>query len=998
MKKLVLIVLVSLSMIYTSIQVSADTSIKTPETTSETKSGLYTVTVNSCEEYYNAIKSALEKFESNINISTNNYNEKVYDISVVNKVIKENPLIDYGFVRVNSKIAKSLDGKSANINIIFTYSRTSSEMLMMKEKAKEKAVQIINNIIKTGMDVWEKELVIHDYIVNNSSYDKYNYDKNTVPPESYTDYGVLINKKGVCEGYAKAFMRLANQAGIECIYVSGDAEGEGHAWNIVKIEGQYYHIDTTFDDPIVSNGQNTLFHDFYNLTDIEISRNHNWDKITYPQCNSTTYSYSNVQRLLKNKYMTEPLSVKYNTGEIEVTFKDFPTDFNSRSFTVVCINNGKHEKVLISQVGWNPNTGIAYIKVPSIVSSSIDQKVFYKVSYKDIYSASTKEFTIMSCKPISSRITEKDIKSSGLEVINSKKGDYLLEDIAYSQELGLFVAVGRYGVIQVSRDTTTWTLVDSSTNEDLFGVAYDGVQFISVGANETILKSADGYKWERVNAIYKVGKSVFKYSGGLSSISYNKGTYIATGAFGYIFKSIDCVTWTAVGGEKTKDIYSIVSVTSNGDSYVAVGGDWLENNPSYILYSKDGNDWSKMHQTGTYLTRVKWVKDKYVAVGNYGTILISYDGKRWEDKSYKTSMNLFDVDYFGQKIIVVGSGIIITSSDATNWIEKVSDLKIDIKALATGNGDCVAVGDGNLILSTQNADQWVNIKNKKPNSIRSVATDGKNYVAVGYQLSNHGNSYLGEDAYISVSDNAIDWHRISLNLGLSKHQIIQDVIWGNNEYVAVGFNDLIMKSEDGVEWEKVEAKDLGSYNKIIYDGHKYIAVGVDSIVTSLNGYIWNRASNTKGVLYNITYNGDRYVAVGENKIYYSDDGYNWAEVKDFSPGYLISISWNGEKYIGAGFDSIVTSYDGISWNTIKINKTDLPTNYYVNNDGKKFIISCGGTLYGSDIILLTSDTGVNWDKIKLSTGQTISRVIVCNKRIILCGENNTIINIFDKKN
>lgn len=62
-------------------------------------------------------------------------------------------------------------------------------------------------------------------------------------------YGALINKKCVCQGYAEAYKRILNEAGIECIVVCGKIKGdlEYHAWNIVVIAGKCYHVDTTWD-------------------------------------------------------------------------------------------------------------------------------------------------------------------------------------------------------------------------------------------------------------------------------------------------------------------------------------------------------------------------------------------------------------------------------------------------------------------------------------------------------------------------------------------------------------------------------------------------------------------------------------------------------------------------------------------------------------------------------------------------------------------------------
>lgn len=80
---------------------------------------------------------------------------------------------------------------------------------------------------------------------------------------SYSIYGALINKTCVCEGYAKAFKYLANQAGYECemlqgVGINSSGKKENHAWNAVKLKDTWYLVDCTWDDPIVvGNGKVT---------------------------------------------------------------------------------------------------------------------------------------------------------------------------------------------------------------------------------------------------------------------------------------------------------------------------------------------------------------------------------------------------------------------------------------------------------------------------------------------------------------------------------------------------------------------------------------------------------------------------------------------------------------------------------------------------------------------------------------------------------------------
>ena len=111
------------------------------------------------------------------------------------------------------------------------------------------AQAVVDKIIKKGMSDFEKAKAIHDYMVMNIDYDYDDYLAGTIPYESYEVIGALKNKYAVCAGYAKTFKLLCNLSGLECTYVTGKARGY-HAWNQVKIDGKWYNVDVTWDDPV----------------------------------------------------------------------------------------------------------------------------------------------------------------------------------------------------------------------------------------------------------------------------------------------------------------------------------------------------------------------------------------------------------------------------------------------------------------------------------------------------------------------------------------------------------------------------------------------------------------------------------------------------------------------------------------------------------------------------------------------------------------------------
>lgn len=123
------------------------------------------------------------------------------------------------------------------------------------ENALKEIEQIRNVIVQNKKtDTYSNIKMVHDYLIENIE-----YEENINLANVYNIYGALINKKCVCEGYAKAFKYLMDSLDIPCVLVIGkgtntDGETENHAWNYVKIDEKWYAIDCTWDDPIIIGG------------------------------------------------------------------------------------------------------------------------------------------------------------------------------------------------------------------------------------------------------------------------------------------------------------------------------------------------------------------------------------------------------------------------------------------------------------------------------------------------------------------------------------------------------------------------------------------------------------------------------------------------------------------------------------------------------------------------------------------------------------------------
>lgn len=161
------------------------------------------------------------------------------------------------------------------------------------DKLYDKVVEILDQIIKPGMSDYEKELAIHDYIVTHCSYGYTEYSKDS----AYEAYGALVHGVAVCNGYAEAMALLLSCADVENDIMTGMAGGELHAWNRVLLDGEWYQVDATWDDPIPDRGD-FAGHMYFNVTDDVMDDSHEWEKEMYEACDSWDYNYFSRNNLI----------------------------------------------------------------------------------------------------------------------------------------------------------------------------------------------------------------------------------------------------------------------------------------------------------------------------------------------------------------------------------------------------------------------------------------------------------------------------------------------------------------------------------------------------------------------------------------------------------------------------------------------------------------------------------------------------------------------------
>ncbi|MDP4142858.1 MAG: Ig-like domain-containing protein [Bacillota bacterium] len=159
------------------------------------------------------------------------------------------------------------------INFSFNYWNTAA----MDSYVNSRVSDILSQIITPGMNDYQKEKAIHDWIEANVAYD--------TTLVKHSDYDALVSPyKTVCQGYALLAYKMLTQVGIQTRILGGYANGVAHAWNEVLLDNVWYQLDTTWDDPI-PDVPGRVTYNYYNLTDSQIKANHTWTS-TYPVANT----------------------------------------------------------------------------------------------------------------------------------------------------------------------------------------------------------------------------------------------------------------------------------------------------------------------------------------------------------------------------------------------------------------------------------------------------------------------------------------------------------------------------------------------------------------------------------------------------------------------------------------------------------------------------------------------------------------------------------------
>lgn len=223
-------------------------------------------------------QEVLNMFYSILNSGDNSYSfycDYENCLNDVEKLISDNKIIS----NINNFVHPFNSFSSINIDIANSGKITVKNKKAYNEEEIEFIKKHINTFISSNineeMNNYDKIKLFHDYIVNNTVYDKDNTD------DFYTAYNLLITGKAICGGYSDIMAIYLNTLGIQNYKITS----ENHIWNLVNLDGVWYHLDMTWDDPVASDGNQYLLHNFFMISTDELHKldvvEHNFDTNIY---------------------------------------------------------------------------------------------------------------------------------------------------------------------------------------------------------------------------------------------------------------------------------------------------------------------------------------------------------------------------------------------------------------------------------------------------------------------------------------------------------------------------------------------------------------------------------------------------------------------------------------------------------------------------------------------------------------------------------------------
>lgn len=287
----------------------------------------------------------------------------------------------------------------------------------------------------------------------------------------------------------------------------------------------------------------------------------------------------------------------------------------------------------------------------------------------------------------------------------------------------------------------------------------------------------------------------------------------------------------------------------------------------------------------------------------------------------------------------------VYADEVITWKSVESGTESFISKIAWGNNKFVAVGDGCILISRYNGENWEKVYENDNYQFWCVAWGKDKFIAIASDKATDTNK-------VFVSYNGVVWEEQNVNL----YPLITDIIWANNQFVGVGASKghgAVVTSKDGKQWAENVLKDTFILNAVTWGNNEFIAVGsTNKIYASKDGMKWEmrKIPQQYGSSCEIAWSKNGYIIIGDNVIT-SKDGKKWVVKNSIEPD-INNIVWADNKYIAVfhnmviGKKAIMSTVDGNKWSEL-LNLTDdgIAFNDLVYANNRYIIVGDNGIIY-----------------------------------------------------
>ena len=277
-------------------------------------------------EIYRLIRYGVLNSLPEITIETDDV-DRIHDI--FRRILFDHPELFWVTGAGSTTVTRTSDGH-ASATFKPDYAHKGIELLVMKAEI-ERAIDAFLATVEPNLTDYELVRVVYEYLIKNTTY-------NLDAPDNQNIYSVFVNGESVCAGISRAAQLLLNRLGIFATYVVGEAYVPGtsttpiaHAWNLVRVGGEYYYLDVTWGLPTFGQDSELaerihVIYDYLLLPGELIYRTHTLsDGLIMPEVSSWTHTFFYLNNMFYDSndpdILLEALNTSVLNGEEKIAFQ-----------------------------------------------------------------------------------------------------------------------------------------------------------------------------------------------------------------------------------------------------------------------------------------------------------------------------------------------------------------------------------------------------------------------------------------------------------------------------------------------------------------------------------------------------------------------------------------------------------------------------------------------------------------------------------------------------